>query len=218
MVVDENAVVLDFLMHGKSTGFKQKPIAQVLGSQFFTLLEVVPREGIELKPGQRVYIGSDERKEVEFIKRRLSFRDLTSTAVAEIDKIVESLVVEQEARFVDFFNNSRPITIRRHQLELLPGLGKKHMLEVLKERERTPFVNFKEIEERVPLMPNVVKTIVKRILEELEDGEEKHFLFAKPFAREEKRFGDRQGFGRRRDFRDRARHDRFGGTKPAENQ
>ncbi len=195
MLEDENAVVLDFLLHGKSTGFKQMPIAQVIGTQYFTLLEVVPKPNVNLKAGQQVYIGKGERKEIELIKRRISFKDLTSSAVAEIDKTIEHLVSINEARFVEFFNNSRSITIKRHQLELLPGLGKKHMLSVLGEREKAPFTSFKDIEGRVPLMPNVPKTVVKRIIEELDGEEEKHFLFVKPFVKKEEDYrGDRRDY------------------------
>lgn len=197
MKEDEKALVLDFLPRGKSSGFKQEPIAQVVGKEYFTLLEVVPRENIMLKPGMEVYIGREERKEIDHIKKRIQAKDLTSTALSELENLLPVLVKENEKKFVDFFNNASPITIKRHQLELLPGLGKKHMLEILSEREKKPFESFSEIEQRVRLLPNVQKTIVKRILEELSGEEEKHFLFAKPFAKE-KPFTERRDFGRRR--------------------
>ncbi|MEK7539724.1 MAG: DUF655 domain-containing protein [Patescibacteria group bacterium] len=197
MKEDEKALVLDFLPRGKSTGFKQEPIAQVVGKDYFTLLEVVPRENISLKPGMEVYIGREERKEIDHIKKRIQLDDLTSTALSELENLLPVLVKENEKKFVEFFNFASPITIKRHQLELLPGLGKKHMLEVLAEREKKPFESFAEIEQRVRLLPNVQKTIVKRILEELSGEEEKHFLFAKPFARE-KPGSERRDFGRRR--------------------
>ncbi len=197
MMVDEKAIVLDYLAHGKGTSFKQQSLAQIIGTEFFTLLEVVPKPSVSLKAGSEVYIGKGERNEIEFIKRRISFRDLTSNAVAEIDKTVENLVKTNEKKFVDFFNNSQPITIKRHQLELLPGLGKKHMLQIIKERENEPFTSFENIEKRIPLMPNVVKTIVKRVIEELEGEEEKHYIFAKPMPREQP---DRKNYRDRRRF------------------
>jgi putative nucleotide binding protein len=63
-----------------------------------------------------------------------------------------------------------------HQLELLPGLGKKHMWEIIQAREDKPFENFVDIKARVKLMPDPEKTIVKRIISELE-GNEKHHIF-----------------------------------------
>lgn len=198
MKEDEKALVLDFLPRGKSSGFKQEPIAQVVGKEYFTLLEVVPRENVVLKAGIEVYIGRSERKEIDHIKKRIQSKDLTSNALSELENLLPVLVKENEKKFVDFFNNASPITIKRHQLELLPGLGKKHMLEVLSEREKKPFESFAEIEQRVRLLPNVQKAIVRRILEELSGEEEKHFLFAKPFPREQPPGQERGEFGRRR--------------------
>jgi putative nucleotide binding protein len=63
-----------------------------------------------------------------------------------------------------------------HQIELLPGVGKKHMWEILDERKEKPFENFEDIKKRVKLMPDPKKAIIKRILKELQ-GNEKHRLF-----------------------------------------
>lgn len=193
MMIDEKAVVLDFLPRGKSTSFKPQPIAQIIGTEFFTLLEVVSKPGVELKAGSEVYIGKGERKEIEFIKRRISYKDLTSNSAAEIDKVVEALVRKNESKFVDFFNTSRSISIKMHQIELLPGLGKKHMLEIIKQREAEPFKSFADISNRVHLMPDPVKTIVKRVIEELSEDEQKYYLFAKPMPKPEAGFSGRQG-------------------------
>jgi putative nucleotide binding protein len=175
---EEYAIVLDYLPRGKSNSFKPEPIAQVLGTEFFTLLEVVPKT--PLKALDKVYVGKEERKEIDYIKRRISFNELTSNSTIELSKAIESLVKEKEKKFVEFFNSSHPITIKRHQLELLPGLGKKHLFEILEEREKAPFKSFEDIEKRVHLMPKVVQTIVKRILLELEDENLKHYLFVRP--------------------------------------
>ena len=63
-----------------------------------------------------------------------------------------------------------------HQLNLLPGIGKKHTEEIIEKREENPFESFEDIKERVKLMPDPEKTIVKRIFIELND-EDKHRLF-----------------------------------------
>ena len=175
---EEYALVLDYLPSGRPTSYKPEPIAQVIGTVFFTLLEVVPKQA--LKPQDRIYVGKDERKEIDYIKRRISFKDLTVSAVSELDKSIEKIVDEQKQRFIDFFNKSVPITIKRHQLELLPGLGKKHMMDILSERQKKPFESFEEIEQRVKFMPAPRKAILKRIMAELEEKDVKHFLFARP--------------------------------------
>ncbi|MFH1587388.1 MAG: DUF655 domain-containing protein [Candidatus Diapherotrites archaeon] len=180
MKVEENALVLDFLPRGKSASYKPEPVAQVIGMDYFTLLEIVPKEGVEFKAMEKVYVGKGERDKVEYIKRRIKFSELTSNALSEIEKTIESLIKGNEKKYVDFFNNASPITIKRHQIELLPGLGKKHVFSILEQREKEHFKSFEDISKRVKLMPNVVNTLVKRIVEELESEEEKHYIFARP--------------------------------------
>jgi len=63
-----------------------------------------------------------------------------------------------------------------HQLELLPGLGKKHMWEIIEQRDEKPFESFEDIKKRVKLMPDPEKSVIKRIIHEIE-GQEKHFVF-----------------------------------------
>ena len=65
-----------------------------------------------------------------------------------------------------------------HSLELLPGLGKKHMWEILEERRGEDFTSFDNIKSRVKLIPDPEKLIIRRIIKELE-GEEKHNIFVK---------------------------------------
>ena len=180
MKAEDYVVILDFLPRGRGSSFKAEPLAQVLGLEYFTLLEIVPKEGVSFKAGDKIYVGKEERDKVSYIKRRISYNDLTNNSIAEIDKAIEKIIKENESKFVDFFNSSRPITIKRHQLELLPSLGKKHMLEIVKQREIKKFGSFDELEKRVHLMPNPVHILTKRVIEELEGKEDKHFLFVRP--------------------------------------
>ncbi|MFH0955583.1 MAG: DUF655 domain-containing protein [Candidatus Micrarchaeota archaeon] len=191
---EEHAIVLDYLPRGKSSSVKTEPIAQVLGTDFFSLLEVIPKR--ELKIGSSVYIGKDTREDIELIKRRIPFKELTSTAAGEIEKAVEAVVAENQPRFVDFLNNSNPITLRRHQLELIPGIGKKHVFLILDERQKKPFSSFMEFEERISGVGHIQKAFVRRIMTELEDEDEKHHLFTRfpPREREMGRFDRERRF------------------------
>ena len=54
------------------------------------------------------------------------------------------------------------------------------MLEIVKQREQQKFESFQDIEKRIHLMPNPAHIITKRIIEELEGEEDKHFLFVRP--------------------------------------
>ena len=66
--------------------------------------------------------------------------------------------------------------MRMHQLELLPGMGKKHMWEVIEARKEKPFENFEDLKNRVKLLPNPKQVVIKRILLEME-GKDKHRIF-----------------------------------------
>mgnify|MGYP000061754002 FL=1 len=182
-LMEEFALVLDYLPRGKH-GLKDEPTALVIGTKYFTLLEVIPNK--ELKIFEKVYIGKENRDKIKFIKRRISYDELTAAAQAELEAAVEKIVKENPKRFLDFYNNAQPITIRMHQLELLPGLGKKHLVDILEEREKKPFESFEDIEKRVPLMPDPLKAIIKRIIEEIQGPEQKHYLFVRPHRK--KRF------------------------------
>jgi len=177
---EEEAVVLDFLPNGYPFDSRpmhlKTPIVQAVGEEHFTLLELVPRKGIFLQPNETVYIGEAKRDKIHHINGRIAYDKLTGTAKNGLKHVVKDRVKAQEARFVDFFNKAQPVSTRMHVLELLPGVGKKHMWEIVNERKIEAFKSFEDIKNRVKLMPDPVTTIVKRITSELE-GNEKHYLF-----------------------------------------
>ncbi len=177
---EESAVILDFLPHGYVYDNKplhmRTPIAQAIGRKFFVLLELAPKKDVHLQPHDDVYIGDGKRDKIHHIIGKLPISKLTATAKHELDAMLKELVLQNEKRFVDFFNTARPLSTRMHQLELLPGLGKKHMWEIIEVREDKPFESFADIRQRVKLMPDPEKAIIRRILLEME-GNEKHRLF-----------------------------------------
>ncbi len=177
---EEYAVVLDFLPNGYSNDdrpmFKKTPIVQAIGKTNFTLLELVPKKDVFLQPSDEVYIGEKERDKIHHINGRLALNKLTPTAKSEIEHIVHKIVKENQQRFVQFFNDAQPLSTRMHSLELLPGLGKKHMWQILEERRGDPFKDFDDLKKRVKLIPDPEKIIIRRILKELE-REEKHYIF-----------------------------------------
>ncbi|MEM4756359.1 MAG: DUF655 domain-containing protein, partial [Candidatus Woesearchaeota archaeon] len=176
---EEEAIVLDFLPNGypfeEATALRT-PIVQAIGKSNFTLLELVPKKGVYLNPEEEVYIGEGKREKIMHIKGKLDTKKLTQTAKSVLEHAVEKLVTQNEKRFVQFFNTAKPLSTRMHQIELLPGLGKKHMWQVIEEREIRPFTSFEDIKERISLLPDPKKLIVKRILKEFE-GKQQHTLF-----------------------------------------
>ena len=154
------------------------PIAQAIGLEHLTVLELIPKKGVHLQPYQEVYIGEGKRDEIHHIKGRIPLDKLTSTARNELKHIILEVVEKDEKRYIEFFNIAQPLSMRMHQLELLPGLGKKHMWEVIEARKAKPFDSFEDMKTRVKLIPDPKGMVVKRILQELE-GKEKYMIFAK---------------------------------------
>ncbi len=183
VTMEEHGLVLDFLPYGKSTDTKQEPLAQLIGDAYFTLLEVVPKPEAKLQISERIYIGKGDRDKIDHIKGRIIFLDLTSGARAGLKPTIEKIIKTREQEYVNFFNKCGPITIRLHQLELLPGVGKKHMHNIMAEREKKPFESFADISKRVPLLPSPSHILVDRIEEELK-GDSKYYVLTRPPHRE----------------------------------
>ena len=179
-VYEESAYVLDYLPYGRSSDKSRHlvvPTVQIMGEQFFTLLEAELKVGATVVVEERIYIGRDRREKVDRIISRINYDQLTANAKAEIVPLIDGLVKKQDKRFVDFFNNSQPVTPRMHSLEQLPGIGKKSMWTIINAREKKPFTSYKEIQDRTGLT-DVQKIITKRILEEL-SSETKYRLFTR---------------------------------------
>jgi len=177
---EETAIVLDFLPNGYSYDerpmYMKNPVAQAVGKQHFVLLELVPKKGVHLQPFEEVYIGDGKRDKIHHIIGKLGIEKLSATAKSELEFVIQDVVRKNEKKFIDFFNKAQPLSTRMHQLELLPGLGKKHMWQIIEARDSKPFESFADLKNRVNLMPDPEKAIIKRILQEL-GGSEKHKLF-----------------------------------------
>lgn len=179
-VKEEYAIILDFLPNGypfdKRPIHKKTPVAQAIGTQHFTMLELVPKKGIFLQPYSNIYIGEGKREHIHHIMGRLTLSKLTGTARSELNFVIDDIIKKNEKDIIDFFNKAQPLSTRMHQLELLPGVGKKHMWQIIEERKGEPFKSFDDIKKRVKLLPDPKKTVMRRILSELE-GKEKYNLF-----------------------------------------
>ncbi|MBN2880478.1 DUF655 domain-containing protein [Candidatus Woesearchaeota archaeon] len=177
---EEYLIALDFLPNGypldSTPSHKRLPIIQALGREKFVLLELVPKKGIFIQPFEELYAGDGKRDKIHHILGKLPVNKLTQTARAELEHAIESVIDSREKEFVNFFNKAMPLSTRMHAIELLPGFGKKHMLQIIEFRDEKPFESFDDIKARLKLVPDPKKAIVKRILQELE-GEEKHYLF-----------------------------------------
>ena len=173
---EEYAIVLEYLPYGYPLEGKMMPIAQAIGESNLTLLQLIPRKGITLQLKKRVYIGEGKREEIYYILGRLPAEKLTENAKFQLEEFLEKYIDENEGKFIEFFNTSTAVNTRMHQIELLPGYGKKHMKEILEERSKKEFKSFEDIKKRLPSLPDSKTAIQKRITQEL-GGKERNKLF-----------------------------------------
>ena len=171
------AAVLDVLPHGRSDDdrpqHQKEPLAYALGVDEFHIYELSLDEDDDIAFGDRIDLTAFGRL------TEVDFEDLPSGARQELEYAVEEIVDADERRFVDFYNEAQPITLRLHQLNLLPGIGKKLRNTILDERKRKPFESFEDLEERVSGLHNPKEVLVERIQEELRDDDLKYRIFVR---------------------------------------
>lgn len=182
--MEDYVYVLDYLSKGRGDlpPHKRTPLVYGIGENQFTLLELVPKNDAAFSIGEKIYVGKDPelRKKIAKIKGRINFEDMTSTAHGEMPYVLLDIVNDHKDRFLKFFNESPAISTRFHVLELLPGLGKKMMHDILDERKKKPFTGFKEMCDRIDFLRAPDKLIAKRIELELSDPNQKYRLFTRP--------------------------------------
>ena len=168
---EEYAYVLDFSPRGKSVVIKGRegPIVQAIGEDRLTLLELLAVENQNFEPGERVRIGKEGREKIVSVLGKLSFEELTPESKDSLLGVVERIVKSNESKYVTYFNELQPLTPRLHGLELIPGIGKTFMKQIVDGRERQPFKSFEDIQQRVGLR-EPAKLLARRIVEELSGG------------------------------------------------
>lgn len=176
--MEEYAIILDYMP--TVSGFSKKdPLCYAVGDNEFKLFELVPKTNAKIELNDKVYIGKDAkfREQIDHVKRRIGFDELTSTAQKELDYVVYDIVKANPDKFVKFYNNAGPISIKKHLLEELPGLGKKTVEEIVKARNAGKFKDFEDLETRVPAVKDAAKLIANRIVLEISDSGRRHYLF-----------------------------------------
>ena len=176
---EEYAYILDIYpsdaYRGTPPVAKNEEVLQLIGEDFFTLLEAAAWKG-KFSTGMRVYVGRNISKQVLRILRRISYNELTLNAKSELEQTIQKIIISKENKFVEFFNKANPLTPRLHSLELLPTIGKKSLRKILDEREREEFKSFEDIKTRANIS-DPIKLITKRVIEELSNPMEKYHIF-----------------------------------------
>lgn len=152
--------------------FKQTKVIHSLSISNFSLLEIIDQEN---------YKAQQMISTENMVVRKINYNRLSAEAKKELPIAIEKIVIKNEQKFVNFFNNARPIGLRRHQLDLLPMIGIKHRMSIIEYIKKEKFKSFKDIHS-IEMMPDPVKIIVNRIVDELMAGPEiKYNLFTIPY-------------------------------------
>lgn len=181
---EDTAYILDYMRYGRSDDsrpmYQKKPLIQAVGEKHFVLMELIPKENVVPNVQDKVYIGDGDRPVIDHVKRRIAYNELTHGAQLELPAAIEKIVIANEIRFLDFFNEAYPITTRLHMLELLPGIGKKLMWGIIEEKKKGKFVSFKNLGERVKGLHAPEKLIAHRVMDELMEENIKYRIFTTP--------------------------------------
>ena len=181
------AVVLDYLPHGRADDdrpqYQKRPLAHALGIDNFRLYELVVEADDAPSIGDEVAV-SPAGEGIDDV-RRIDHDDLSGGARSELIHAVRDVVERDESRFVEFYNEAGPITLRLHQLNLLPGIGDKLRDTILEQRERNPFGTLADVDDRITGLHDPMETLVDRIMEEIRDEDVKYRLFAREPAPEQ---------------------------------
>lgn len=179
---DRSVVVLDYLPHGRADDdrpqYQKPPLAQALDTASFQLVELVIEEGEAVSIGDRLSLNPPPTIIQEV--RGIDYGSLSGGARSELEHAVAEILDEDEERFVDFYNEAGPITLRLHQLNLLPGIGEKLRDNIIDARKREPFASLEELEERISGLHDPRGILIERIIEEIRDEDVKYKLLARP--------------------------------------
>lgn len=173
--------ILDYLPHGDENDRRpihaRKPLIQAIGEKELVLLELIPKEG-EVPPmiGAVVTAGGEDGMR---IKKRLLYEDLSRGAKLELPVALEEIMDADTARFMTVFNQPQAMSPRLNTLNLIPGIGEKHMWDIINQGREKPFESFQDIEQRIPTLYDPKQKMIERILRELK-GEEKYYLLTTP--------------------------------------
>ena len=178
-----HAVVLDYFPHGRSDDnrpqYQKEPLAYALTEDSFDLLELTLTDEADINIVDWVAVDPADEEAIASMAE-VEFDELSNSAVSELEYAIEAIIDNDEQRFVDFYNEAQPITLRLHQLNLLPGIGKKLRNKIIDTRKRGTFESFEELSERVSGLHRPKEVLIERILEELRDDDLKYKIFVRP--------------------------------------
>lgn len=174
------AVVLDVLRHGRSgddrAAFRRGQVGFAVGTEEFELYEFLMADDSDVSIGDRVRVAPDADADLDRVST-VTYDDLSGGAQSELEYVVEELVEANPEPFLDFYNEAGAVSLRLHQLNLLPGIGDTLRDKILDERKRGPFESFVDLADRVDGLHDPKEIIVERVLKELKGEDVKYHAF-----------------------------------------
>lgn len=179
---EEKAIVLDVL---SSENIRRRDIAkgeirvQVIGTTWFTLLEVTPDpEKERIMVQEHITLNRDEASKISKIVGRIEFQRLSNLGERGLDRAIDDILSMEEKRFITWINQAGAISIRLHKLQLIKGIGPKFMKSIITERKLIPFTSYSDFEDRTKIKD--IKNLLKqRIVEEIKGETIKYYLFTR---------------------------------------
>ncbi len=175
------AIVLDVLAHGRSDddrpGYQREPVCYAITAADFQLYELTFEGQPPVSIGDFIEIEPLDAIEGVVDRATIGYDGLSSGAKSELEYVVEEIIERNEQHFVDFFTEAQPVSLRLHQLNLLPGIGDKIRDGILDARKRGPFSSFDDLEARVDGLHDPKSVLTDRILDELREADMKYYLF-----------------------------------------
>ena len=110
---------------------EDKKSARIVGTAYFQLVDFELNLDSDVKSQDKIFIG----KGSEIIKQersQLSYDDLNKDEEFELEKAVHSIVIANEPKYVNFFNEQSKDA---SQLHLLDGISRKLGSKILTEKE-----------------------------------------------------------------------------------
>ena len=101
--MEDYAYVLDVLPEGRPDSkrrFRREAVVYGLGIEEFKIFDMKPVPGAAINIGDRCYIGkeTEERTQIDHVRARVNFVDLTHTAQSELGFVLDDIVKDNEEK------------------------------------------------------------------------------------------------------------------------
>ena len=130
------------------------------------------KKGIEaLNPTDRIYVGLDQSKKIHadaFVGGAKIDR-MSNFARQDLPLVVQLFIEENSQHFIEaFFNVAGNLSLKQHSFELLPDVGPKKAMQMVKERRiASGFNNLEELNKSCGI--DAAELLAKRFIQEIED-------------------------------------------------